>query len=171
MKLVLISFSKKQRDGFVFLCSIQPISDEFKLGIQSTKTFLTKKCDFSYRDLLDEKTPELFSGKYKIITEFGRSLLLKAGKSLTRINYIKNWLPEFVKPICLTHLGTNQFIRAAYLPKTWSHRMSAIDGKTGKLKKSEDQITYDVAGPLCFQVLLTSSIYARGPVRGELKGL
>lgn len=104
-----------------------------------------------YRDLLDEKTPELFSGKYKIITEFGRSLLLKAGKSLTRINYIKNWLPEFVKPICLTHLGTNQFIRAAYLPKTWSHRMSAIDGKTGKLKKSEDQITYDVAGPLCFQ--------------------
>ena len=57
-----------------------------------------------------------------------------------------------MKPICLTHLGTNQFIRAAYLPKTWSHRMSAIDGKTGKLKKSEDQITYDVAGPLCFQV-------------------
>jgi len=29
--------------------------------------------------------------------------------------------------------------------------MSAIDGKTGKLKKSEDQITYDIAGPLCFQ--------------------
>ena len=44
--------------------------------------------------------------------------------------------------------------------------MSAIDGKTGKLKKSEEQITYDVAGPLCFQVLLTSSIYS---LRGELR--
>ena len=58
-----------------------------------------------YRQLLEEKTPQLFSGRYRVITEFGRSLLLKAGKSLTRINYIKNWLPDFVKPICLTHLG------------------------------------------------------------------
>jgi len=104
-----------------------------------------------YRELLEEKTPELFSGKYRIITEFGRSLLLKAGKSLTRINYIKNWLPDFVRPICLTHIGTNQFIRSTYLPKTWSHRMSAIDGKTGKLKDSEEKIAYDIAGPLCFQ--------------------
>ena len=107
--------------------------------------------------LVDLKTPK---------RHFEINCPLKAGKSLTRINYIKNWLPEFVKPICLTHLGTNQFIRAAYLPKTWSHRMSAIDGKTGKLKKSEEQITYDVAGPLCFQVLLTSSIYS---LRGELR--
>ena len=30
--------------------------------------------------------------------------------------------------------------------------MSAIDGKTGKLKDSEEKIAYDIAGPLCFQV-------------------
>lgn len=105
-----------------------------------------------YRSLLDDKCPKLFSGQYKIITEFGRSLLLKAGKSLTRINYIKNWLPDFVKPICLTHLGTNQFIRAVYLPQQWSHRFSALDGKTGLPKQSDETLTYDIAGPLCFQV-------------------
>ena len=29
--------------------------------------------------------------------------------------------------------------------------MSAIDGKTGKLKDSEEKVAYDIAGPLCFQ--------------------
>ena len=96
--------------------------------------------------------PELFSGKYRVITEFGRSLLLKAGKSLTRINYIKDWLPNFVKPICLTHLGTNQFVRAVYLPQVWGHRLSALDGKTGESKTGGETFTYDIAGPLCFQV-------------------
>ena len=105
-----------------------------------------------YRSLLEEKTPELFSGKYRVITEFGRSLLLKAGKSLTRINYIKDWLPDYVKPICLTHLGTNQFVRAVYLPQVWGHRISALDGQTGSPKTGEAEVTYDIAGPLCFQV-------------------
>ena len=105
-----------------------------------------------YRSLLEDKVPELFSGKYRVITEFGRSLLLKAGKSLTRINYIKDWLPNFVKPICLTHLGTNQFVRAVYLPQVWGHRLSALDGKTGESKTGGETFTYDIAGPLCFQV-------------------
>jgi diaminopimelate decarboxylase len=107
-----------------------------------------------YRKLLEAKTPELFSGKYRIITEFGRSLLLKAGKSLTRINYIKNWLPDVVQPILLTHLGSNQFIREAYIPILWNHRYSAVDGKSGKVKKSDVLQKYDLAGPLCFQVYL-----------------
>ena len=105
-----------------------------------------------YRQLLEEKAPQLFSGKYRIITEFGRSLLLKAGKSLSRINYIKDWLPDFVKPICLTHLGTNQFVRAVYLPHVWAHRISAVDGTSGRVKEGDSTVTYDIAGPLCFQV-------------------
>ena len=43
----------------------------------------------------------------QIVTEFGRSLMLKAGKTLTRIETIKKWLPE-VQPIILTHVGSNQ---------------------------------------------------------------
>ena len=30
--------------------------------------------------------------------------------------------------------------------------MSAVDGKTGKIKDSEEKVIYDIAGPLCFQV-------------------
>ena len=76
----------------------------------------------------------------------------KAGKSLSRINYIKHWLPDFVQPICLLHFGTNQFIREVYLPHLWNHRISALDGKTGLAKKADEIVKYDLAGPLCFQV-------------------
>ena len=44
----------------------------------------------TYKAQLLDLVPELFTGKYKIITEFGRSLALKAGKTLTRIDYIKH---------------------------------------------------------------------------------
>ena len=37
-----------------------------------------------YRKQLEAEVPELFTGKYKLITEFGRSLTLKSGKTLSR---------------------------------------------------------------------------------------
>jgi diaminopimelate decarboxylase len=48
----------------------------------------------AYRAELEATVPELFSGKYQLITEFGRSLLLKAGISLSRVEYVKNWLED-----------------------------------------------------------------------------
>ncbi len=47
-----------------------------------------------YRSQLEAAAPSLFSGKYRLVTEFGRSLLLKAGLSLTRVEYVKNWLED-----------------------------------------------------------------------------
>jgi len=96
----------------------------------------------------EDKVPELFSGKYKVVTEFGRSLFLKAGTSISRIEYVKDWVPG-QNPILLTHLGTNQFPRCVYLPHIWRHRMSVFDSQ-GK-PKAGDTVLYDVAGPLCFQ--------------------
>ena len=104
-----------------------------------------------YRQQLDEKVPELFSGDYKIITEFGRSLFLKAGKTLTRVEHVKKWLDfEGVKPIIQTHVGANQFIREVYIPQMWHHRIDLLDSE-GNLKSSKEKTTYDIAGPLCFQ--------------------
>jgi len=101
-----------------------------------------------YRDLLDNEVPELFTGKYQVVTEFGRSMCLKSGTSLTRIEYVKHCVKES-NPILLTHLGTNQFPREVYVPHIWRHMFSLFDNK-GK-KKEGTPIMVDVAGPLCFQ--------------------
>ena len=60
-----------------------------------------------YRAELENAAPELFTGKYRLITEFGRSLFLKAGLTFTRIEYVKEWIPD-IRPIILTHVGSNQ---------------------------------------------------------------
>ena len=60
-----------------------------------------------YRQRLEAVVPQLFTGKYRIITEFERSLFLKAGKTLTRVETIKQWLPD-VQPIILTHVGQRE---------------------------------------------------------------
>ena len=103
-----------------------------------------------YRKRLEEVVPELFSGKYRVITEFGRSLFLKAGKTLTRVETIKQWLPD-VQPIILTHVGANQFIREIYRPDIYQHRYG-IAQPDGTLKQGSITKMYDIAGPLCFQV-------------------
>ena len=104
----------------------------------------------AYRRNLEEVVPQLFSGKYRVITEFGRSLFLKAGKTLTRVETIKQWLPD-VQPIILTHVGANQFIREIYRPDIYQHRFG-IAHRDGSMKESGDRKIYDIAGPLCFQV-------------------
>jgi len=102
-----------------------------------------------YRARLDEAVPELFSGKYRIITEFGRSLTLKAGKTVSRVEYIKQWVSG-VKPIILTHVGSNNFVREVYRPDVYTHRVT-LAGSNGEDKTGADRVTYDIAGPLCFQ--------------------
>ncbi len=106
-----------------------------------------------YREQLQAEVPELFSGRFRVITEFGRSLFLKAGRSITRVEHVKHWI-RGVKPVVLTHVGTNQFVREAYLPDRWTHRISLV-GPDGRVKRrargDRKRYLYDIAGPLCFQ--------------------
>jgi len=120
-------------------------------GLSTTYTETEEPEEFTYqkfRDQLNKEVPELFTGNYKIVTEFGRSLFLKAGTSLTRVEYVKDWVPG-QNPILLTHLGTNQFTRCAYLPHIWRHRFS-ICTPEGNFKEG-DNVLVDLAGPMCFQ--------------------
>jgi len=120
-------------------------------GLSTSYTQQEEPKEFTYqryRDLLNKEAPSLFTGRYKVVTEFGRSLFLKAGTSLTRVEYVKDWV-EGQRPILLTHLGTNQFTRSVYLPHVWRHRFSLFDSQ-GNIKTGPD-VCLDIAGPLCFQ--------------------
>ena len=120
-------------------------------GLSSSYTESADPAEFTYqkyRDFLNKEVPDLFSGKYRVVTEFGRSVCLKAGTSITRIEHVKHWVEES-NPILLTHLGTNQFPREAYVPHIWRHRFSLYD--PAGHKKEGEEVTVDVAGPLCFQ--------------------
>ena len=103
----------------------------------------------AYKDALFEDVPELFSGKYQIMTAFGRSLLLKAGTTLTKIEYVKQWI-EDISPIAICHVGANQFFTDVYLPQKRRHRMS-LANELGEIKSGHTK-KVDVAGNVCFQV-------------------
>lgn len=62
---------------------------------------------------------------FSIITEFGRSLVTKCGSTLSLVKTVK---PSGLgRPVVLIHVGANQFIREAYLPEHWKHRLLALD--------------------------------------------
>ena len=103
----------------------------------------------TYRQQLEEVAPDLFSGKYTVITEFGSSLATKAGKTLTRIESVKHWLPDLT-PVILTHVGANQFIDAVYLPNDFILRFD-VATTDGRLKKEGLKRVYDIGGCMCFQ--------------------
>jgi len=138
-------------------------------GLSTSYTQSSEPEEFSYqvyRSHLQQKVPILFSGKYRIVTEFGRSLFLKAGTSITRVQSVKEWIGD-QNPIILTHLGTNQFPREVYLPQVWRHRFSLFnpDGS----KKEGEEINVDIGGPLCFQGdYLAKEVSMAHPVAGDL---
>lgn len=80
----------------------------------------------NYRKILESSIPQLFSGRYQVVTEFGRSLLLKAGTTLSKVELVKQWIPENV-PIVMAHVGANQFFTEVYLPQTRKHRFDLVD--------------------------------------------
>lgn len=108
-----------------------------------------------YSQELRQAVPLLFSGRYRVITEFGRSLLLKCGKTLARVETVKAWdhhqVVPGVRPILMLHVGSNQFIRNTYAPHMYQNRITAYDPRGEPKVNSSNIKSYDVAGPLCFQ--------------------
>jgi len=116
----------------------------------------------TYRRELEKAAPDLFSGRYQIVTEMGGSLIQKAGKTLVRIETVKNWLSD-VRPILLTHVGANQFPFEVYLPEDSGHRFDIVCPDSGRVKRGGPKKAYDIAGCLCFQVP-TSQLRQQLPV-------
>ncbi|MFF7973027.1 diaminopimelate decarboxylase [Streptomyces sp. NPDC007905] len=104
-----------------------------------TPTFAT------YVEQLRVHAPKLFEGRYRVVTEFGRSLLAKNGFLAAYVEYTKS---AGGRPIAVTHAGVQVATRTVFSPEAWPLRIEAHEGcgtaKRGRL------VRQDVAGPACF---------------------
>ncbi|EQC39414.1 hypothetical protein SDRG_03617 [Saprolegnia diclina VS20] len=100
----------------------------------------------TYASLLRADVPELFSGDYRVISEFGRSVFAKPGVTLSRVEAVKNWQGHTV---AILHCGANQFLRSVYLPSTWP-MVYSVFAHDGSIKRNGLFVAQDLAGPLCF---------------------
>ncbi len=98
-----------------------------------------------YAALLHATVPGLLSGRYGIVTEFGRSLLAKHGTVLARVEYAKS---AGGRPIAVTHAGAQVATRTVFVPEAWPLRVAAYDAE-GR-PKTGAPVAQDVAGPCCF---------------------
>uniref|UniRef100_A0AAV1T568 Orn/DAP/Arg decarboxylase 2 N-terminal domain-containing protein n=1 Tax=Peronospora matthiolae TaxID=2874970 RepID=A0AAV1T568_9STRA len=102
-----------------------------------------------YANMLRRQVPELFtSGFSSIITEFGRSIFVKPGITVSKVEAVKDWVGQH---IAVVHVGADQFPRTAFLPEQWSHCVSVLNSQ-GRLKTDPSSVflRQDIAGPLCF---------------------
>jgi diaminopimelate decarboxylase len=99
----------------------------------------------AYGAILRATAPDLFTGKFKVITEFGRSILAKNGFIVARVEYTK---ATGRRHIAITHAGAQVATRTVFMPELWEIRVSALD-PAGRPKRG-DRIPQDIAGPCCF---------------------
>ncbi len=99
-----------------------------------------------YAGLLRDKVGVLFSGEFRLMTEFGRYLHANAGWAASRVEYVKR---ERDHNIIMTHVGADLLVRKCLNPDDWHHEITVVD-RTGRVKTGQDANRYMVAGPLCF---------------------
>ncbi|MFI9310365.1 diaminopimelate decarboxylase [Streptomyces triculaminicus] len=98
-----------------------------------------------YARLLAARAPGLFDGRYRLVTEFGRSLLAKSGLILARVEYTKS---AGGRRIAIAHAGAQVAVRTVFAPASWPLRVAVYDARG--LPKSAEPVPQDVAGPCCF---------------------
>ncbi len=95
-----------------------------------------------YSAALQAQVPILFDGSYIVITEFGRSIVAKAGVLLSRVEYTKIAGGRF---IIQQHCGHDLLVRTVWCPQVWPLRVQVFNGSNGNLR-TDDPILSDVAG-------------------------
>jgi diaminopimelate decarboxylase len=94
--------------------------------------------------------PDLFNeDRYRITTEYGRYLSAKCGSMLSRVEYTKS---AGGRRIAVVHCGADLFLRTAYQPQHWPHRVSAWSNDGIFIDPTQGECCqWDVVGPLCFR--------------------
>ncbi|MFF3596429.1 type III PLP-dependent enzyme domain-containing protein [Kitasatospora indigofera] len=98
-----------------------------------------------YVERLRARVPALFSGRFRLVTEFGRSVLAKSGFTAAYVEYTKT---SGGRAIAITSAGVQVATRTVFAPESWPLRISAHDA-TGAEKRGEP-VVQDIAGPACF---------------------
>ena len=99
----------------------------------------------TYVDHLRAHAPALFERGYKVVTEFGRSVLAKNGFMAAYVEYTKS---AGGRPIAVTHAGVQVATRTVFSPEAWPVRIEAHHASGGA--KRGRLVRQDVAGPACF---------------------
>ena len=76
-----------------------------------------------YAGLLRERVPALFSGEYRVRTEFGRTIFAKNGFIVSRVEYTKQ---SGGRHIATGHAGGQVATRTVFMPEHWKIRLSAL---------------------------------------------
>lgn len=112
-----------------------------------------------YAQILRDAIPELWTGQFQVITEFGRAISAASAIAVSRVEYTKTAGNSLIATI---HCGADFILRSAYLPDKWKHRITVYTS-TGQRKKSSQKLTDTkitntvIAGPLCFSGDLIST--------------
>eukprot|EP01098_Paradermamoeba_levis_P009467 TRINITY_DN3947_c0_g1_i1.p1 TRINITY_DN3947_c0_g1~~TRINITY_DN3947_c0_g1_i1.p1 ORF type:complete len:446 (-),score=119.06 TRINITY_DN3947_c0_g1_i1:64-1401(-) len=101
-----------------------------------------------YSRFLQSRVPEIFTGQFQIMTEFGRAVMAKSGFTLSRVEYTKI---SGGRHIAAVHVGGDLLLRTIYHPEKWPLRVTVMSSQ-GHVKQSssEEEVEWDVVGPLCF---------------------
>jgi len=110
----------------------------------------------SFDDLvgaIQKHCPEFFPTNAKlgrvVVTEFGKALVTKCAIVAAKIEDVFPNLDKADSFTAIAHAGADLFLRTAYCPTKFVHRLSVLDGKSFSTKTGSN-VTVSVVGPLCF---------------------
>jgi diaminopimelate decarboxylase len=113
----------------------------------------------AYAQALRAAVPELFTGRWTVYTEMGRSLLAGSAKAYSRVEYAR-------RGVATIHLGADFLLRRVYRPEDWDYPMRALDERF--LPRPGPCGTQTIAGPLCFAGDVLGTVNAPTILEGDI---
>lgn len=89
--------------------------------------------------------PELFDGTFRLITEIGRWMHAPAAFTVIEVAVVKQQGEQWH---AILHAGADLFLREAYQPGQWFHRMAVL--RQGEIVTGDPLKAFHLGGPLCF---------------------